>query len=186
MRNIVLLLFITITFLSCKEEVKEDEIPAVNDTQVEEVAYMMSYGEKIDLRDAIEAVELGTFYNSMKAGDTINVKVKGKIQEVCVNKGCWITLPVNDKETAFVKFKDYGFFLPKNGANKEVVLKGKAYKSVTPKKELIHYAQDAGETKEEIAKITEDKITYSFLADGALVEEFENPDVELVEPATEE
>lgn len=172
-------------FVACKEEVNEDATPAVNDEQVEEVAYM-SYGDKIDATDAIEAAKLGSFYEGMKAGDTMDIKVRGTIQEVCVNKGCWIKMPVNDTESAFVKFKDYGFFLPKNGTDKEVILRGRAYKSVTPKDELIHYAQDAGESAEEIAKITEDKVTYAFMADGALVEKFDNPDVEVSEPATEE
>ena len=185
MKNIYLVLCAAISFVACKEEVKTELIPAVNEEQVEELAYM-SYGAKIDAKDAIEAFKLGSFYEGMKQGDTMDVKVRGVIQEVCVNKGCWIKMPVNDSEAAFVKFKDYGFFLPKNGADKEVVLRGKAYKSVTPKEELIHYAEDAGESEEEIAKITEDKVTYSFMADGALVEEFENPDVEGMEPATEE
>jgi len=185
MKNLILLLLIITAFVACKEEVKEDQIPAINDAQVEEVAYM-SYGEKIDATDVMEATKLGSFYEGMKPGDTMDVKVKGMIQEVCVNKGCWIKLPVNDTETAFVKFKDYSFFLPKNGIDREVVLRGKAFKNITPKEELIHYAQDAGESKEEIAKIIEDKVTYSFIADGALVEEFENPDVEGIEPTTED
>lgn len=185
MKKIFIILLAATTFVACKEEVKQDETPAVNDEQVQEMAYM-SYGEKIDITDAIESAQLGEMYASMKDGDTMNVKVKGMIQEVCVNKGCWIKLPVNETESAFVKFKDYGFFLPKNGTDKEVVLRGKAYKSVTPKDELIHYAEDAGESAEEIAKITSDKVTYAFMADGALVEEFENPDVEGQEPAAEE
>lgn len=180
-----MLLLVATAFVACKEEVKEDQTPAVNDEQVPEMAYM-SYGEKIDATDAIEAAQLGEMYDSMKEGDTMDVKVRGKIHEVCVNKGCWIKLPVDGEESAFVKFKDYGFFLPKNGTDKEVILRGRAYKSITPKDELIHYAEDAGESAEEIAKITGDKVTYAFMADGALVEEFENPDVEGMEPATEE
>ena len=185
MKKILMIILATTAFVACKEEIKEDQVPAVNDEQVEEVAYM-SYGERIDPTSAIEAAKLGAFYEGMKAGDTMQVTVKGMIQDVCVNKGCWIKMPVNNTETAFVKFKDYGFFLPKNGTDKEVVLRGKAYKSITPKEELIHYAEDAGDSKEDIAKITEDKVTYAFMADGALVEEFENPDVEGMESSTEE
>lgn len=120
----------------------------------------------------------------MKVGDTTAVKVKGTIADVCVKKGCWIKMPVGD-ESATVKFKDYGFFLPKNGKGKEVILSGKAFKNITPVDELKHYAEDAGKTKEEIAAITEDEVTLSFVADGAMVEEFENPDVEGVEKTEE-
>jgi hypothetical protein len=58
------------------------------------------------------------------------------------------------------------------------VLNGKAFKNITPVEELRHYAEDAGKSKEEIAAITEEEITFSFVADGALVEKFDNPDVE--------
>lgn len=176
MKNLLSLLLIALLFVSCKEEVKNDEMPAVNDEQVEELAYM-SYGEEIDATDAMDAMILGEKYASMKAGDTITVKVKGQIKDVCEKMGCWVKLPVNETETAMVKFKDYGFFLPRNGKDKEVILSGKAFKSVTPVDELKHYAMDAGDSEEEIAKITEDKVTLNFIADGALVEKFDNPDV---------
>ncbi|MEN8899141.1 MAG: DUF4920 domain-containing protein, partial [Nonlabens sp.] len=77
------------------------------------------------------------------------------------------------------------FFLPKNGKGKEVILSGKAYKNITPVEELRHYAEDAGKSEEEIAAITEEEVTLSFIADGAMVEEFDNPDVEGVEKTEE-
>lgn len=184
MKNILSVLIIALLFVACKEEVKNEEMPAVNDEQVEELAYM-SYGEEINAADAMDAMKLGEKYASMKTGDTITVKVKGQIMDVCEKMGCWIKLPVNETETAMVKFKDYGFFLPKNGKDKEVILSGKAYKTVTPVDELKHYAMDAGDSEEEIAKIIEDKVTLNFLADGALVEKFDNPDVAGIEKETE-
>jgi hypothetical protein len=35
--------------------------------------------------------------------------------------------------------------------------------------QLRHYAEDAGKSKEEIAKITEPKIELTFMADGVIV-----------------
>jgi hypothetical protein len=35
--------------------------------------------------------------------------------------------------------------------------------------ELQHYAEDAGKSKEEIAKITEPKLELTFVADGVIV-----------------
>jgi hypothetical protein len=177
MKKIFLTALLATALIACKEENKEidEEMPAVNDEQVEEVAYL-SYGEKISYDDAMDLSVLSDKYEAMQVGDTLDVKVKGTIQDVCKKKGCWVKLPVGE-QTAFVRFKDYGFFLPKNSHGKEVVLSGKAYKSVTPVDELRHYAEDDGKSAEEIAAITEDEVTYSFLADGALVEEFDNPDV---------
>ncbi len=54
-------------------------------------------------------------------------------------------------------FKDYALFMPKDLAGNGIVLEGKAFTSVTPVAELQHYAEDAGKSKEEIAKITEPK-----------------------------
>ena len=56
-------------------------------------------------------------------------------------------------------------------------MRGNAYKETTSVDELRHYAEDNGDSEEEIAKITEDKVTLNFIADGALVEKFDNPDV---------
>jgi hypothetical protein len=74
-------------------------------------------------------------------------------------------------EQVMVKFKDYGFFMPKDIAGKEVVLNGKAYVNEVPVDEQRHYAEDAGQSAEEIAKITEPKKTFSFVADGVLLKE---------------
>jgi len=70
-----------------------------------------------------------------------------------------------------VKFKDYAFFMPKNIAGKEVIVNGKAFVNEVPVEEQRHYAEDAGQTAEEVAKITEPKKTFSFEADGVLLRE---------------
>jgi hypothetical protein len=176
MKQFIIGVFALALIVGCKEQKQEEEMPAVNDEQVQEMAYM-DYGAEFSNSDVIDAMELGEMYKTMKVGDTTAVKVKGTIADVCVKKGCWIKMPVGDA-SATVKFKDYGFFLPKNGKGKEVILSGKAYKNITPVEELRHYAEDAGKSEEEIAAITEEEVTLSFVADGAMVEEFDNPDVE--------
>ena len=41
------------------------------------------------------------------------VTVKAKVNAVCQVKGCWMTLVDDDPgDEIFVKFKDYGFFMP--------------------------------------------------------------------------
>ena len=68
-----------------------------------------------------------------------------------------------------VRFKDYGFFVPKDIAGRKVIITGKAYREVTPIEELRHYAEDAGKSKEEIAAITESKEELKFLATGVVL-----------------
>jgi hypothetical protein len=48
-------------------------------------------------------------------------------------------------------------------------MQGKAFKEVTSVDELRHYAEDAGDSKEEIAKITEPKTELKFEATGVVL-----------------
>ena len=105
----------------------------------------------------------------MITANTIEVKVASKINEICQNKGCWMTLDLGNEETAFVKFKDYGFFVPMNAQKRETIIEGKAFVEETSVAELKHYAEDEGKTPEEIAKIIAPKTEYKFLAHGVLI-----------------
>ena len=134
----------------------------------QEVVYD-SFGAKISLDGAITSEALLSKFKTMKAGDTTNVKFTSTIKEVCSKKGCWMKLPLVDDAETMVRFKNYGFFVPLDSKGREVVLNGKAFIKETSVKELQHYAEDAGKTKEEIAKITTSKIEYTFEADGVLM-----------------
>ena len=48
----------------------------------------------------------------------ISTKIEGTILETCAKKGCWIRLKA-DNDTLFVRFKDYGFFVPTSGVEGE-------------------------------------------------------------------
>ena len=96
-------------------------------------------------------------------------KITGKVIEVCQEKGCWMKVQKQNGETLMVKFKDYGFFMPKDIVGKEVVLEGEATVKEVSVKQQKHYAEDAGKTKEEIAKIKTPKKELQFIASGVLV-----------------
>jgi hypothetical protein len=128
-----------------------------------------SFGAKISLDGAITSEALLSKFKMMKVGDSINLKFTSIVKDVCSKKGCWMKLPLVDDAEAMVRFKDYGFFVPLDSKGREVVLNGKAFIQETSVKELQHYAEDAGKTKEEIAKITTSKIEYTFEADGVLM-----------------
>lgn len=97
-------------------------------------------------------------------------KVSGKVTEVCQEKGCWMKLEKPNGESLMVKFKDYGFFMPKDIVGHEVVLEGEAVTKEVSVKQLRHYAEDAGKTKEEIEKINAPKKETQFIAKGVLVQ----------------
>lgn len=128
----------------------------------------ISFGEEIDQNDVISYDEL---ISKMEGADSLGAKVVGVVESVCQAKGCWINIISENPEQPdmFVKFKDYGFFMPKDIAGKKVVMEGFAFKEVTPVEELRHYAEDEGKTKEEVAAITQPKEELKFLASGVLL-----------------
>lgn len=168
MKKTILFAALGLAFISCKNEAKTTE-NIVKEEIKKEIAYA-SFGKEITDADALNSDRMMEHYKTMKVGDTINTKMKGKIKEVCSAKGCWMTIDMDGKNEVMVKFKDYGFFMPLN-AEGDVVINGKAYVSETPVEELRHYAEDAGKSKEEIATIIEAERTFSFEADGVLLKQ---------------
>lgn len=162
----ILLLAIVVVFASCKnEKVKKEE----NKIEKQQVSYLY-FGDTINDIGVITKNEMAAKYKSIKAGDTLDLKFATSINEVCKTKGCWMNVDLgDDSNDAFVKFKDYGFFMPMNSENREIIVNGKAFVTTTSVEELRHFAEDAGKSKEEIEKINEPKRTLGFVSDGVLM-----------------
>ncbi|MCY7349807.1 MAG: DUF4920 domain-containing protein [Cytophagaceae bacterium] len=124
------------------------------------------HGTKISPAGAISTTELT---KRLSATDTLVTKVQGTVESVCQAKGCWMKVKLDDGQTMRVTFKDYGFFVPKDITGKTVVFEGKAFQKVTPVKDLKHFAEDAGKSKDEIARITKPEKAIGFEADGVVV-----------------
>ena len=130
-----------------------------------------SFGAEISSEGALSKEEIFSKYKNLNEGDTLNVVFGSKINEVCKKKGCWMKLDLSDENESFVRFKDYGFFVPLNSDNREVIVSGKAFVEVVSVNQLRHFATDAGKSEDEIKAITEPKYTYAFIADGVLMKE---------------
>ena len=118
------------------------------------------YGKKVDFSDLSKFSEIK--YNLNKN----TVQLKGEVLSSCPKKGCWMEMKFNN-DTIFVRFKDYGFFVPKNGIEGKIAsINGILTSEKISVKELRHYAEDAGKSKLEISEIKNPKLTFSFLADG--------------------
>lgn len=129
-----------------------------------------SYGEKFIPTQVLSADEMLGKYEKMAVGDSLTVSFKGTVKSVCQSEGCWMRVGLNDKnKESFVRFKNHAFFIPKDSDGAEAIVKGKAFKKETSVAELKHYAEDAGKSAEEIAKITEPKVEFTFKADGVLL-----------------
>ena len=126
-----------------------------------------SFGAAFDPTEIIKPNEL---INQLGDADSSHATVMATVEEVCQMKGCWMSVSGPDlNEPIFVKFKDYGFFVPKDISGQEVVMRGVAHRQQTSVEELRHYAKDAGKSQEEIDAITEPKEEITFMASGVLV-----------------
>lgn len=152
MKNFILTIFLVFLITSCKD----------NTTYY-------PFGDVITANEVLSTSDFANEYSKLKEGDSINIKARAKVNSVCQAKGCWMRLDLEDGNEVMVKFKDYGFFMPKDIAGKEVIVSGKAFVTRVPVDELKHYAEDAGKSAEEIAAITEPKKTLSFEATGVLI-----------------
>jgi hypothetical protein len=162
MKNIIMLSCSLLLLISCKKEVAKQA--------AEEKITYENFGEKILAENALSSEQMLEKYEGLKQGDTIEVKFKSTIKEVCKKKGCWMSMQLSDDQETFVKFKGYAFFVPKNADNSEAIIAGRAYIDSISVDDLRHYAKDGGKSDAEIAQITASEVKYSFQADGVLIQ----------------
>lgn len=125
-----------------------------------------TFGEPIDKKGAISAKKLA---QKMDEAESLEIKVKGTITEVCQSKGCWMTIDLGNDELMRVKFKDYGFFVPKDAAGKTAIMQGVAKNEIIGMDELRHLAEDAGKSEKEINAIDKPKEELTFVAEGVII-----------------
>ena len=163
MKYIISTFLLAVIFLiSCKQQ--NTAAPVVE----EETGYQY-FGEKIE---NIEAKSFSELMADLENQDSVYTQVKANVEAVCQTKGCWMNLidgQAESDESLFVKFKDYGFFMPKDIAGQTVVIEGYAYREVTSVDELRHYAEDEGKSEEEIAQINEPVEELKFMAHGVIL-----------------
>lgn len=146
------------SIIACKQPAIPTEVDADNNQY---------FGAKITADEAMPFKEL-----LLKISDTdsLQTKVIGTVESVCQVKGCWMNIVMPDTgEEMFVKFKDYGFFMPKDISGQQVVMDGVAYREITSLEELRHYAEDEGKSAEEIAEITGPAEELKFMASGVVL-----------------
>jgi hypothetical protein len=126
-----------------------------------------SFGEKTTVENAITVDQL--FANMQSAEKkAMPVKLKGVVTEVCQMEGCWIKVKSPNGDM-MVKMKDHKFTVPVILNGKTIVIDGMAEEKLTSVEQLRHFAEDAGKSKAEIAKITEPKKEILVQAKGILV-----------------
>ena len=126
------------------------------------------YGNVIDSSGVNDLSQVKS--NLSNNGKTL-AKLEGSIVQTCSKKGCWMKVAI-EEDTVMVMFKDYGFFVPTEGAEgKTTFIEGTAYFDTISVEERQHFAEDAGQSEEEIAAITEPEYVLAFETEGVIIKQ---------------
>lgn len=154
-----LYILIILFFFGCSSKEKNMENKDHRTTSFAESERVVYYGDHFELENAVQASDLKDI---LKGRDSMDVKVEGRIIEVCQKKGCWMDMKLKDGDRMKITFKDYGFFVPKDAAGKNVLMDGTVKKEMIDIATLKHYAEDAGKSDAEIESINapQEKIVF--------------------------
>ena len=127
-----------------------------------------SYGPvEVKVTEAISVEDmLKTFEGKT---EEMEFTIEAELSEVCSKAGCWVNIDKGNGETFMVRFKDHFTIPTKTAVGTGAYLHGVAYWDTVSVDLLQHFAEDAGKTPEEIAKITEPKYELGFEADGIVL-----------------
>lgn len=167
MKSFNILLVLILVIISCKDGKSTLKVSEAGS----ETEKYNTYGKEIQSVGAISHTDMLENYYRLAVSDTLTSKFRATVSEVCQAKGCWMKLKLEDGEVAMVRFKDYGFFMPKDIVGKEVVVQGKAFVEQQSIEDQKHFAKDAGKSDVELALILKPKKTYSLEANGVLIKQ---------------
>lgn len=166
-RSCLVFLAFSLAFATaCENSEKSSENKEKSEVVSESVSG--NYGAEVQVSEVVTTSQMMT--EVMEKG-TFEGKIAGEIKEVCVKKGCWLTIDLPSGETMRVTFKDYGFFVPTTSNGFPIILEGVATLTETDVETLRHFAEDQGKSKEEIAAITEPKREITFEAVGVVIKD---------------
>jgi uncharacterized membrane protein YcgQ (UPF0703/DUF1980 family) len=125
------------------------------------------FGGEVTLENAVALSEV---YAQPDKYNGQEMRIDGTITEVCQHKGCWIKL-TDGTDMLTVRFKDYGFFVPKNAANSKISIGGIFHSDVDSHVEEESQAQKDPDKDEHIeaAENTSTQTSYSFTADAVII-----------------
>jgi hypothetical protein len=151
------LVFAALLFLAIGAQAQDKEkTPAVKG---------VVYGVVSEENNAVTADEI----KNKLINDKFEGQVKGKVVEVCKAEGCWIRVERNDGSNMMVRVKNHAFLMPEGIVGKTVLIEGTAVVKTETESMRKHYAEDAGKSKKEIAKIKGDLKDVQFSATGVKV-----------------
>ncbi|MBX3395658.1 MAG: DUF4920 domain-containing protein [Phycisphaerae bacterium] len=130
------------------------------------------YGGHSEVKKVMTLSDVVARADSLK-GDRICVK--GRIVEVCKNRGCWMTV-TDGTHTARVRFTKSeacsdGFLVPRNAGGHQVYMNGTVEVLTLSEADARHYAEDNGKTVDEVEAIKGPQTEITFFADSVAISE---------------
>ena len=135
------------------------------DKEKTQAAKGVVYGEVAESKNTVSPDEI----SAKLVDNKFEGQVKGRVVEVCKAEGCWIRLQKADGSSMMVRAKDHAFLMPENIVGKTVLVDGSAMVKEVSEEMRKHYAEDAGKSKAEIAKIKGPDKDVQFSARGVKV-----------------
>ncbi|GAB5536704.1 MAG: hypothetical protein Rubg2KO_29530 [Rubricoccaceae bacterium] len=170
------LLLIPFLALAACADAPDDTATTTTET-ASSTAEMVLVGEALPAGDALTADALVAQASDLN-GQT--VLVEGEIEKVCQQAGCWLTFITEDNQSIRVAVPrdeedNYMFTFPQDASGRTVRVAGTFTMEEESVEILRHYAEDEGASEEEVAAITEPRLTLALEASGAeLAGESEN------------
>ena len=120
--------------------------------------------------DTANAQEFSSMLETIKwIDEPTEFTFSAPINQVCLKAGCWVKIDKGNGETLMVRFKDHFTIPVDTEIGTEAYFHGMAYWDEVSVEMLKHYAEDAGKSPEEIAKIIDPEYVMSFEADGIVL-----------------
>lgn len=171
MKKLFYIFGLSVLITACSHQEENNQDTTTKDTlTIEEEVNIEMFGEPITEEGALTGEE---FLAAFEGKDSLETKIKGVIKEVCSKKGCWMKMDLTTDKEMMIRFKDYGFFVPKDAAGRLTIIEGIAKIDTISVEEQKHYLEDAEASQEEIDAITEPEIAYSFEAKGVIIKDEE-------------
>ena len=167
MYSLIFAAFMAIAFASCSSSRSSADKAPITDAFHTTPSTGANYGAGVASR--VKPVSYTDLMSKLSSEESVTTAVEGTVLEVCQKKGCWMTIQPVGGEEVTVRFKDYGFFMPKTLSGSKVLVEGTAKRSIVSVDDLRHYAEDAGKSADEIAQMTEPKEEIEFTATGVRV-----------------
>ncbi|MFK8139355.1 MAG: DUF4920 domain-containing protein [Bdellovibrionales bacterium] len=126
-------------------------------------AFAKTFGDQIPKTE--KAYTISQLKSQLTNGKSPERVLAASTEKVCKKKGCWMSIKDGDQSIR-IKFKNYGFFVPKDYDNKKFLAFGQLQQKEVSEKDRKHYLKDAKASKEEIAAVKGSSIEYIFIASG--------------------